>query len=122
MPTNTYPLAKFHFLVDWGGERVGFTEVTGLDMQVEPIEYREGNSPEFSKTKMPGMRKFSNLTLKRGSVALDTDFYKCVKSIGTKDERRNVTNKLLDESHNPVLAWTAKTAFPIKLQASDSAR
>lgn len=119
MPTNTYPLAKFHFLVDWGGERVGFTEVTGLDMQVEPIEYREGNSPEFSKTKMPGMRKFSNLTLKRGSVALDTDFYKWVKSIGTKDERRNVTIKLLDESHNPVLAWTAKNAFPIKLQASD---
>ena len=69
----TYPLPKFHFFVVWGGVRVGFTEVTGLDMQVEAIEYREGFSPEYSKVKMPGMHKFSNLTLKRGSVAGDSN-------------------------------------------------
>ncbi|TXK23522.1 phage tail protein, partial [Pontibacter qinzhouensis] len=27
-----YPLPKFHFLVEWGGSKVGFTEVTGLDI------------------------------------------------------------------------------------------
>lgn len=36
----SYPLPKFHFQVQWGGERIGFTEVTGLDIQVEAIEYR----------------------------------------------------------------------------------
>jgi phage tail-like protein len=59
-----YPLPKFHFLVQWGGERIGFTEVTGLDIQVELIEYREGSNPEYSKIKMPGMLKYSNITLK----------------------------------------------------------
>ena len=59
-----YPLPKFHFQVQWGGDRIGFTEVTGLDIQIEPIEYREGSSPEYSKIKMPGMHKFSNITLK----------------------------------------------------------
>lgn len=117
---NLYPLAKFHFRVEWGGERLGFTEVTGLDMQVEAIEYREGTSPEYSKIKMPGMHKFSNITLKRGSVAGDSDFYKWVNTISLNQvERRDVVISLLNESHSPVLTWKAKNAFPIKLQASD---
>jgi phage tail-like protein len=120
MATNTYPLPKFHFRVEWGGERLGFTEVTGLDMQIEPIEYRDGESKEYSKIKMPGMHKFSNITLKRGSVALDTDFYKWVKTISLNQvERRDVIISLLNEGHDPVLTWKAKNAFPIKLQASD---
>ena len=117
---NTYPISKFHFRVEWGGERLGFTEVTGLDMQVEPIEYREGSSPEYSKIKMPGMHKFSNLTCKRGTVAGDSDFYKWVKTISlNKAERRDVIISLLDESHSPLMTWKAKNTFPVKLQASD---
>jgi hypothetical protein len=48
----TYPLPKFHYQVQWGGSRLGFTEVTGLAVENELIEYREGNSPEYSKVKM----------------------------------------------------------------------
>ena len=117
-----YPLPKFHFLVKWDpGVRAGFTEVTGLDMQIEAIEYREGSSPEYSKIKMPGMRKFSNITLKRGTVAGDSDFYKWVQNINldTAVERRDITISLLDETHAPVMGWKAKQAFPIKLAASD---
>ena len=76
----TYPLPKFHFLVQWGGVRIGFTEVTGLDMQAEVIEYREGSSPEYHKIKMPGMQKFSNITLKRGTIQGDSDFYKWINA------------------------------------------
>jgi phage tail-like protein len=117
---NIYPLPKFHFRVEWGGERLGFTEVTGLDMQVEAIEYREGSSPEYSKIKMPGMHKFSNITLKRGSVAGDSDFYKWINTINlTLAERRDIIISLLNETHSPVLTWKAKNTFPVKLQASD---
>src|SRR6187401_419585 len=116
----TYPIPKFHFQVQWGGERIGFTEVTGLDMQVEEIEYREGSSPEYSKIKMPGMHKFSNLTLKRGTIAGDSDFYKWVNEISlTKITRRDIVISLLNETHTPVMTWRAKQAFPVKLQASD---
>ena len=117
---NIYPMTKFHFRVEWGGERLGFTEVTGLDMQVEAIEYREGSSPEYSKIKMPGMHKFSNITLKRGSVAGDSDFYKWINTINlTLVERRDIIISLLNETHSPVLTWKAKNTFPVKLQASD---
>ncbi len=42
-------------MVEWGGNKIGFTEATGLDMQVEAIEYREGSSKTYSKIKMPGL-------------------------------------------------------------------
>jgi phage tail-like protein len=116
----TYPLPKFHFQVQWGGERIGFTEVTGLDMQVEAIEYREGSSPEYSKVKQPGMHEFSNITLKRGTMAGDSDFYKWINEISlTSVTRRDIVISLLNETHAPVMTWKAKQAFPVKLQASD---
>lgn len=116
----TYPLPKFHFLVQWGGERIGFTEVTGLDIQVEPIEYREGSSLEYSKIKMPGMLKYSNITLKRGSIVADSDFYKWINTTSlNKAERRDIIISLLNEEHVPVITWRAKNAFAVKVQASD---
>ena len=116
----SYPLPKFHFQVQWGGERIGFTEVTGLDIQVEAIEYREGSSPEYSKIKMPGMHKFSNITLKRGTMAGDSDFYKWLNTIALNTaERRDIIISLLNETHAPVMTWKAKNAFPIKVQARD---
>ncbi|MEO7316910.1 MAG: phage tail protein [Ginsengibacter sp.] len=115
-----YPLPKFHFLVQWGGERIGFTEVTGLDIQVEPIEYREGSSPEYSKIKMPGMLKYSNITLKRGSIVADSDFYKWINTTSLNTvERRDIIISLLNEAHTPVFSWKAKNAFAVKVQASD---
>lgn len=115
-----YPLPKFHFLVQWGGSKVGFTEVTGLDFQVEPIEYREGSSPEYHKVKMPGMHKYSNITLKRGTFSGDVEFYTWMKTISlTRVERRDITISLLNEEHEPVITWGIKNAFPIKVQASD---
>lgn len=116
----TYPLPKFHFLVQWGGTRIGFSEVTGLDIQIEPIEYREGSSPQYSKIKMPGMQKSSNITLKRGTVAGDKEFYTWIKTVNLNTiERRDLTISLLNENHEPVVSWKVMNAFPIKVQASD---
>ena len=116
----TYPLPKFHFLVQWGGKRIGFSEVTGLDIQIEAIEYREGSSPDFSKIKMPGMQKFSNITLKRGTFTDDKDFYVWIKTVKMNTiERRDLTISLLNENHIPVINWKVINAFPIKVQASD---
>lgn len=115
-----YPLPKFHFQVEWGGANIGFTEVSGLDVQTDPIEYRDGSSPEYIKTKMPGMQKFSNITLKRGTFKGDNDFYKWWNSVALNTiERRNVTISLLNENHEPVVVWKVKNAWPIKVQSTD---
>jgi phage tail-like protein len=116
----TYPLPKFHFLVEWGGARIGFTEVTGLTLETEVIEYREGNSPEYNKIKMPGLHKFSNITLKRGTFAGDNEYFEWYNTVKLNTiQRRDLTISLLNENHEPVVVWKVKSAFPVKIQAPD---
>ena len=117
---NNYPLVKFHFQVEWGGTKIGFTEVSGLDVEIEPIEYRDGSSPEYSKIKMPGMIKYSNITLKRGSFKSDNEFYQWLNTVSlNKIERRDITISMLNEEHDPVIVWKVRNAWPIKIQSTD---
>jgi phage tail-like protein len=115
-----YPLPKFHFQVDWGGTKIGFTEVSGLEVETEVIEYREGSSLEYNMIKMPGMRKFSNITLKRGTFESDNEFFEWFNTVKlNKIERRDLTISLLNEEHNPVVVWKVKQAWPSKITPSD---
>ncbi|EDP95976.1 phage tail protein [Kordia algicida OT-1] len=115
-----YPLPKFHFQVDWGGTKIGFQEVTGLDVEFEKLEYREGSSPEYSKINMPGMIKYTDVVLKRGVFKGDNEFYDWMKSNKlNKAERRDITISLLDEEHAPVVVWKLLNAWPMKIQSTD---
>ena len=116
MPAQ-YPLPTFHFTVTWGGTRVGFSEVTGLTQENQAIEYRDGSFPEYSSIKMPGLRKFSNLTFKRGVIKADNDFFKWLSTIKLNTvERRDLVISLLNEKHEPVMTWKVQNAFPVKLE------
>lgn len=135
-----YPVPKFRFTVSWtnpglsNSDTIGFTEVSGLDYQIDIIEYRTGIDVGLSKVKLPGMRKFSNVTLKKGVVQgmkeSNNDFYKWLDGSGSgtpvqgsvrsrKDYRKTITITLLDEESNPVAAWTLMAAFPVKVAFTD---
>jgi phage tail-like protein len=112
-----YPLPVFHFTVQWGGTRIGFSEVSGLTQENQAIEYRDGSFPEYSSIKMPGLRTFSNVTLKRGIVKADNDFFKWLSTIKLNQvERRDVVVSLLNENHEPVMTWKVHNAFPVKVE------
>ncbi len=115
-----YPIPKFHFQVEWGGAKIGFTEVTGLEVSTEVIEYRDGASPEYHKIKMPGMQTFSNITMKRGTFQGDNDYYNWWNTVALNTiERRDLTISLLNEKHEPVVVWKIKQAWPVKVQSTD---
>lgn len=116
-----YPLPRFHFQVDWGGAKISFTEVTGLVMEREKIEYRHSDSKDFNKIAMPGMVKNNNITLKRGKFEADFDYNAWLEEIADDraNKRRDVTIRLLNEKHKPVAAWTAARCFPVKVTAPD---
>lgn len=114
---SKYPLVTCHFLVEWGGTRVSFSEVSGLAIEHGVVEYRDGSSPEFAVVKMPGMEKYNNIVLKRGIIKGDNEFYQWVNTIRLNQvERRDVVISLLDESHSPVMRWKVKSAWPVKLE------
>ena len=122
-----YPLPKFHFQVDWGGTKIGFTEISGLDYETEVIEYRHGASPEYNKTKQPGLTKYANITMKRGIFQSDNEYYDWIKQTVFFQEgnstgsiyRRDITISLLNENHEPIVVWKVKNAWPTKVQSTD---
>jgi phage tail-like protein len=116
-----YPLPRFHFQVDWGGAKISFTEVTGLVMQREKIEYRHSDSKDFNKISMPGMGKNDNITLKRGKFEGDPDYNTWLEEVANErvEGRRDVVIRLLNEKHEPVAAWLATRCFPVKVTAPD---
>jgi phage tail-like protein len=123
-----YPLPKFHFQVEWGENlKIGFTEASGLDFETEVIEYREGNSKKYNKSKQPGLTKFANVTLKRGTFEGNFEYYKEWRKTVLFQEgnktgsqyRRTVTLKLLNENHEPIITWKLLNAWPSKIQSTD---
>jgi phage tail-like protein len=123
-PKKNYPLPKFHFQVEWGEDRFGFTEVSGLDFETEVIEYREGNSPTYHKTKQPGLTKYANVSLKRGTFLGDFKYFELWKKTmmfqeGAEKYRRDITIKLLDEEHKPIITWSLSKAWPSKVQSTN---
>lgn len=113
MPTNV--INRYHFSVNWGGTRIGFVEVSGLDIEIEAVLFREGSSPEDSARKIPGLRKYSNITLKRGIVKGDNEFFEWINTKSSGNiERRDVTISLLSETHEPIVVWRVRNAFPVK--------
>lgn len=112
-----YPIPVFHFTVQWGGNNVGFSEVSGLTQEVQVIEYREGSSPDYGPAKMPGLHKVNNITLKRGISKGDNDFFKFLTTISLNTvERRDITIMLLNEKHEPVMVWKVLQAWPVKVE------
>lgn len=113
-------MPKFHFQVEWGGTKIGFSEVSGLDVETEVIEYRDGSQPVYSKVKMPGMQKYANIVLKRGVFVGDNEYFNWWNTVKlNKIERRDITISLLNEEHEPVVVWKVRNAWPVKIQSTD---
>lgn len=114
-----YPLPALHFQVSWGDSNntVNFSEVSGLTLESEPIEYRGGADITMTVQKIPGLKKYGNVTLKRGVVTKENGFWEWWNTIqsGTV-QRRTVTVSLLNEEHKPVMNWEIQRAWPVKVE------
>ncbi|HMU11000.1 MAG TPA: phage tail protein [Ferruginibacter sp.] len=117
---STWPLVKFKFLVKIGDNAAFFEEVTGLSAEIQQIEYRAGNNPDFSTVKMPGIKKFGNVTLKKGIFKDDKGFWELYKEVTmNRFERKKVTISLLDEKESVAMSWTLANAFPSRITVTD---
>lgn len=119
---STWPMPKFRFEVDLGTELKGvaFQEVSGMDKEVQIIEYRHSNSTLFSTIKMPGIAKYGNITMKRGVFVNDNNFWKWMDEIKMNTiKRRTVLIKLLDENGAVTMQWQLNNAWPTKITGTD---
>ena len=119
--SNTvWPMPKFHFQVAWDDQTMPFQEVSGLDVDSQPIEYRSGDGPVFSTLKLPGMRDTGTVTLKQGIFTKDNTFWDWFNAIKMNTiARKTMTISLLDEKGQPTMVWTLINAYPTKISGTD---
>ncbi len=109
------PYAGFNFLVEINGLVVGgFSEVTGLQAEVEIEDYREGGLNSYVHRRPGPARYPANLVLRRGVTDGEAlaGWHRDVRQ-GIV-ERRNVTILLRNASGAIVKAWTLEKAFPVR--------
>ena len=117
------PYGAFNFLVSLGGGQGdgsegtivgGFSDVSGLGVDVSYSEYRNGNEKVNTVRKVPNTHKNDDVTLKRGLVGSD-DLFQWVKGVrdGTADPR-DVKITLMDEARNAVATFKLHRAQPKK--------
>lgn len=124
MPTfRENPYGAFNYIVSLGGAQGdgsegsiigGFSDVSGLGVDISYSEYRNGNERFNTVRKIPNTFKVDDVTLKRGLVGSD-DLFQWLKTVrdGEKDPR-NVTITLLDEARQPVATFRLRNAQPKK--------
>lgn len=111
------PFRVFNFVVDIDDTPVaGFSEVSGLSSEGDSTEYREGNEAENHVRKLTGLRKYSNLTFKRGFTRDDTLWRWYVNIANGVPDRRNGSIVLLNEKHEPVMRWNFENAWINKIE------
>ena len=115
-----YPYKKNNYkvLIDQK-EEAGFSEVSAPDITADPVEYREGNMAGKTPGKQPGILKYSNVTLKRGTTD-STVFMDWIKDIKDgKAPRKTVVITLMDDEMNEVASWQLEKAWPTKYSGTD---
>jgi phage tail-like protein len=111
---------QFSFEVKWDSMVMHVQEVSGLDVEAQPIEYRQSNSPEFSVIKMPGLKKYGNVTMKNGIWPNGSSFQEWYNQVKMNTvARKTITITFMDESRAPAMVWTLSNAWPVKVSSTD---
>jgi phage tail-like protein len=113
------PYGGFRFRVEILGLQVGgFTQVSGLDREVQTEDFREGGVNDYSH-KLAGVTKYSNLTLRRG-IADATQLWQWHQDVvDGKIERRQVNVVLIDAAGKETWRWVFDKAYPVKWSGAE---
>ena len=123
---NNLPVS-FYFSISLTGAHItadaSFQEVSGISVELDMEEISEGGENKFNY-KMPAHAKYSNLVLKHGIVAANSDFAAwCIKSVGSDFSKpvmpKTLTLFLLNESGDKLMSWDFINAYPVEWSISD---
>lgn len=108
------PLMAFRFLVTVEGVVFGaFSEVTGMQAELDVLELQEGGENAFVH-KLPGRTKHGNLTLRRGVVTLELWRWFAEVSAG-RPSRRTLAVVILPGAQAAVPArFVFQSAVPVR--------
>ncbi|MCK0509726.1 phage tail protein [Aromatoleum buckelii] len=111
------PVRGYNFSLEIDNvSRGAFSEVGGLTADGDSVDYREGTDLQSNVRKLMGLRKYTNITLKRGYTQDKELWQWYVNIMNGVPDRRNVTIVLMNEARQPVLRWHAENAWINKIE------
>ena len=117
---SVLPYRNFRFRLEIDGLDAGsFSEVSGFDATMDVVEYRAGDDPAITPTKLPGLIKYGNITLKWGSSETMVLYDWLIDITEGTIEKKTVTLTALDEEGSPAASWRCINAWPVKYTAPD---
>lgn len=109
------PYLSARFLVEIEGILMaGFQEVTGMQVETETEDYREGGVNEYVHRLAGPTRYPQNLVLKKGLTDLEDLWEWHQDVVRGRIVRRNGTILLLDRAGLPAMWWDFTDAYPVK--------
>jgi phage tail-like protein len=117
--STAYPLMNLNFIVEVGGETWGgFSEVTGLSVEIETEDYQEGGVNDFVH-KLPKSVKYSNIVLKKGLVEMYKMWDWIEKMMDGVIQKKDCSILLLNDDGSTARTWAITQAYPVKWSGSD---
>jgi phage tail-like protein len=109
------PLLSFNFRVEIDSiHMAAFSEVSGLQAEIEVNEYREGGVNEYIHKRLGPVKYPSNLILKKG-VTDSTDLWKWYRdTMNGHISRKSLDILLMDSSGTEARRWKFLGAYPVK--------
>lgn len=108
------PYLTYNFLVEIGGLVTGgFTEISGLESEIELESYAEGGVNGYTHY-FPKRTRYSNLVFSHGITDVDTLWLWYKAAAAGKVQLKNGTIILLNQQRLPVMWWNFKNAYPVK--------
>ncbi len=108
------PLNAFNYEISF--PEGGFSDVSGLGLEITTSEYREGDDKGNYVRKIPGIHKGTDVTLKRGVVD-SSDLWEWLDQVRSGDasaKKDTITIKLLNDAREAKQEWTLRGVLPTK--------
>lgn len=117
---NADPYLSARFAVEIDGRIIaGFSEVNGLQVEIESEEYREGGLNEYVHHFSGKVRYPARIVLKHGFADNRTIWDWQSKVMQGQVQRKNVSIILQDEQGSEKARWNVAQALPVKWSGPD---
>lgn len=121
--TDYYPPWSFYYRVEFGFSKnkndVRFQAVSGLSVEYDMEEYKEGGENRFTH-KLPVRTKYGDMVLRRGMLTDSDVIAWFLRAFRNREfEPADVNVILMNEKSQPLRTWNIAHAIPKKWVISD---
>ena len=118
----TYPLPVYNYRVHIDDLTVGFSEVSGLHVEYEPVTYKHGLSFALGVKLIPGMAQPIKVSMKRGLTRAANgkfllNWFQASYANPYQSPKKDIFVDLCDETGLATVRWAVRMALPTKYEA-----